>query len=298
MDIIMNKIICLYLALIMLSSCTAAIDNTQPVITADSIEPNTTADEVVEAVQAEMNYPYFWIAEDGEGNIKLAEAGELIGYEEATESDLDILRRTITQQQSIDPILTAQEAANIAGDVLKHELGASEEELANMNLYLDSETWRIDDNYKPPYSYTVEINHTTAALESVFYIPTFDVEYAERILESPVDEAFEPIGMQDYIGLSGSWDLEHPKYPETIDKLTGELTNLLTDSQILQSAEIIDIEPAHNDTVDTIEFKISLNNNRVLTANRIFNTAMYTSFDFDGYPLRAYSFKYQDENPT
>ncbi len=279
---------------LLLVGCTGRTEPQQPVITTDDIEPNTTADEVVEAAQSEMNYPYFWLAENGEENIELAINGELVGYNINNDSDVDILKATVAQQQTITHIITAQEAANIAGEILEYSFGVDEELLAKMDLYLDGENWRIDTGSTPPYQYQVIVDNTTGALISAAFTPTYDMDYINRMNASPVDAAYIIVEGSTAEGSiqDGYWNREGEEFNDTVNRLQAELEKQLTDSPILQGATIVEI--TENGT-DLINFEVELSNKRTLEAGRLLNIDRFTSFNYDGYGLRAYYFKYSEE---
>ncbi len=291
----MKRILPILIVVTLFFGCTETVETEQPIITADSIEPETTADEVIEALQGEENFGYFWYGEDLVATMNFAEIDGI----EYTEADLTQIRNDILAQQAIETKVTAQEAANIAGNVLVTDFGGDKDEISQvLQMYVDDIGWIVSGTVEGKAYFWAAVDHITGEIQAVNYFRN-ETAHLKEIQESPVHEAFVYMMDGDKV-VSGYWDREHPSFAELTDQLAEELRNELEGSAILNSASIAEIKYVATDYNDYIlEYEVILDNGQIIRTTREWaDMVAHTEFDHEGYPLRAYVFRYQDENPT
>ncbi len=273
-----------------LTACTEA-EPQQPVVTQDNIEPTTTADEVVEAVQSELDFNHYWLGD-------LDDATFVTFFERTmgtapTEEDYDSFYEEAAKQKAINPIITPQEAANIAGEILVSMYGAEKDVLdQQMFMHVDEDYWVVYQvDFSSDIAYQVLIDHTTGSIIYCYY-NVIAQEYTDRMQSTPIDPSYTPSQDAPMLAADGHWDVESEGYTTTIDRLKLELKSELEGSILLQNVAITAIEvyqQQHEINAGLLSFVITLDDGRELSAARSIQAIPYTSFDHDGYPLRAYT---------
>ncbi len=315
----MKKIICCFavaIVAVLSAGCTSQDTMSQEVITEDSILPTTTADEVIESIPEDKNYDYIWLAEDVEKGVELIESGgyPLITAEFFASSSEQVIAN-LNREAEYDPIITAQEAANIAGNILIEAYGISQEDFGTLilNIATDFGYWSVyqQDIYSEtemgvPWRIFINIDATTGALNAVQVTP-MELSYVEEMYASPTAESFvetenpsqpfatmEQSGLEDYrynnmkIGL---WDEDHEMFQTEIDKEIAALTKQLDGSPVLQGATLTELSimsvPGSVDQED-LGFEGKLSDGRTIKLIRDPFYGPFLSFEQDRYPFRAY----------
>ncbi len=286
----MKIVLAVFMVALLFCGCDAVAEPETPVVTTDDIEPNTTADEVVNALQEMENFDYFWFGESLEET--LAAWNSFNPDEVASE---------VNFQQSIQTVITAQEAANIVGNILVAEFGMEKEIIGQEMLLEITKTapdyWAVHSRgYE--YSFDAQLNHTTGEIKSFSCTASSSIEqHFKNLMAIQPNEAFVVTATYLYDAdeieyIEGYWDRNHPGFNSAVEAMKTELVRELSGSGILNSANITDIQLVQDEThLNKPEFTISLDNSEKLTALKLDG---YTDYDYNGYPLSAYSFRYDD----
>ncbi len=286
----MRILILAILSTMLLASCNNMVAPEQPIVTVDSIEPSTTADEVVEAIQSELDQPYFWIGDDVDASLK--QLNDKTIHPAYLDMQPEELVNLIDKENTIIPIITAQEAANISAGILKESYGI---ELNMLSIVLSEYrgVWIITNQDFSDPGPLIYINYTTGVVELI--------DCAQEIPDGmPVNEAYTVTSTDEHGFITGNWDETHPNYDKLSEELKGELLTQLNGSLLLNGKNILTLklrEHTGNGNIyemnGTFTFDVVLEDGRMLEIFASNERAIY-EYDFDGYPLRGYYIRSAD----
>ncbi len=308
------KIILFSLCIVMFSfaGCASPTVDSQETITEDIIVPTTTADEVIESIPVDKDYNYFWEAEDIARTVEIIKAGEhSYIYQEELENGYEY---HLQAQQDYDSILSAQEIANIAGNVLEEGYGIDDSMYDVLVLYVDpyNGIWNVrietisDMNGESvPWRAFISIDATTGILLSSEVVP-MEYSYVEQLFASPIAESFvlydeyRPFEMEgNELGeykndntVVGAWDQEHSSYDAELVALISAVEEEINSLSIFQGATVSELEAVHVDTYEDVVEELILGG--TMSDGReilLIRYAMYgprMTFELDGYTLRGF----------
>lgn len=308
--------------LALLPGCAA--DTSEPVFTEDDLTPSSTVQEVLE-----QDFTYFWIgdAQDKDPerfaqiarntlqyqNAKVQAVHETLQQTSLTDEQRESaeaqlkeyeteaigeLQEMARAQLAFDPVLSPQEAANRAGQLMEecYGLDLTDTEFfiqcyqpsPGSSYYNGRLVWEISALHEPlvildPYGGNQEqtrayctLDATTGELVSAIYCFT-EQEYAA--MESlPASEAFLPQDLK--------WDTQNPAYAEASDTVQQQLILAFSGSMMADGARVTDAEPIEG-TYTPLAYRLRCDNGRTYDLMRDLTIDRYTACDFDGYPLRS-----------
>ena len=301
-----------------LSACNAS----DAVVTSDDLQPSSN----VEAALAQQagggqNYQYVWMAEDVDATMeqyrieytqkldemfKDAQSGEQVTQEEysyddykaAMEEELEFVRQELEEEHLLDPVVSAQEAANLAGRILEENYGIdlSQRELrlscAN-GLVNNTERlqWRAildedaDGSLFSSSAASVMLDATTGEIVVAEYYPSAE-EYED--MRSNLPACYRTSEDPDVEGVYGFYDVEDPSFPQFRENIAEQIRASLTQSVLAEGAAVRDIEVSTTDGAVKNEYlsvSITYDNG---------NTALLTMLQpyvcVSEYPLRGFQY--------
>ncbi len=323
-----KQIILLVLIIVVLTSCNNTGGNENgPITTQDDIQPTQAVDAAVAQADEAENYKYTWNAENIQAVIEdFYDMNEVDKTLPNYENDMALLEdmaqsieKELEKQLTYEPIITAKEAANIAGAVVSETYGQSKSSVNitlelytgyNDRLYWTAGTQVLKEGVEAEgsealYQNNIEsailmqIDATTGAIISIMPFIEYAADLTDKQAAGEIAECFVVHKAYDSGAVEGEWDETHESFDATMQKLKDELTTALNSSAILQSASIQDIThteylvPGMDDkTYESLSFNITLSNGRVLNAERQFYVSAYTNYNFGNYPMYAYKLEF------
>lgn len=328
------------LALALLPGCAA--EPFAPVVTEDDLTPSSTAQQVIAQV-ADNGKTYAYVTPDWTGDWDTREAElrqrneqelealqelldtgkvDTIGLTvEEAEKQLEILRDPSTlesqlaqeraawqEQQGLDPVISAQEAANRAGWMFEEAYGIdlSGRQLT-LNCFRSTGTnsgmfevsagpgdgrvmWeaRVDpDDFHG--NITCVLDATTGEFSSAGYAALSEEEN-ERILQSPKAECYLPDRPDDPAAAPYHWDPDAPSYPQTVADMKAEMQATLSGSPLVGGAQVTGIEEELTHENHSIHLNVTCDDGKAYRLEQVSPGMGKTGDAYGGYPLRAYSF--------
>ncbi len=301
----MRILLVLFMVVTLLCGCVTIAKPEQPVVTPDDIEPNTTADEVVEAVQSEMAYSYFWIGEDIEATMAIARANE--DFADFSQEQFKVLETEALMQQSYNPLITAHEAAQIAGAVFEQEYGLPQESFEPMTLAIQRVTDTGDGEWiaraelaDKPYFALVELDFVTGEILSCEFSYVYHIDKEEQFNElvegATLHEAFE-VTVAGEAMIIGEWDSNHEAFNPMIDQYKEDIKTTLEGAFMLHGDSVASVELVDDVLPHSLQFNVTLSNDRMIVVSIPNAIMMYTDIDTEGYPLRHFSMNTPEKMP-
>ncbi len=290
----------------------------QQIVTQDNIEPTTTVEEVVNSVPADVTYPYLWLAEDLDKTVQMIKDGEMMQHmQDAPPEVFDNMKAEFERERNTNHIVSAQEAANIAGAIMEQSYGYMADEQTPLVVALvsdgDRTLWYVNSTSMDMIAYEdvdewhvhMQIDAITGMLELVNSTPG-DLDTYFDLNQIPRHEAFVQLDPEVVDGTAmGYWDESHPEYETYINTVRESIKTALDGSAILQGASIVSIEnqfeyyeyyDAPNKVVRT-GFFVTLDNGRDMYVSDYMNIAPLVGYDNGGHTLIGYNLQYDYETP-
>ena len=302
-----------------LSACTTQ----KSVVTRDSLQPNSNVQAALEQqAGGGKNYNYVWFAEDIDRAIEeyrnsykqdleqfnesiqsgdLSAKQEYESFQKEMEQELACAREELEKERLLDPVVSAQEAANLAGLVLEKnygiDLSQKELRLSCMKIHvngIDRLQWHAvldeeaDGSLFSSCTADVTLDATTGELVTAEYYPSYE-EY--QSISSSLPECYQPTDDPDALGVYGFYKVDDPAFDEFKQKVSEQIHNALSQSVLANGANVSGIEICAVDGAvknETLSISVTYDNG---------NTALLTStrpsvnYDFGGYPLRGYQYE-------
>lgn len=326
-----------------LTSC--APQESQPVVTSDDLTPPSAAqDAIAQEAGGGKTYAYSWQAENvektlqawresyeqevnyakeliakGEEAVKAAgypslkEAQQAVDAQQAgIEQDLAENKKRLEAELALDPVVSAQEAANLAGAIFEKLYGfdLSQETLVVWCFESDSDmsyhpagggamrtVWNVsreeaaDGALLSTNSISCTLDATTGELIGVDYTLSNDEIAAMRATAVPA--CFIAKADPDAAGSYGYWDETEASYAGTVEKLKQQAKEQLSGSALVGGAAVTEVRAELEGNIEESgENHLSLwadcDNGKTYQLYRIYYLQPYVDYDFGGYPLRAY----------
>lgn len=306
------------LALGILTGC--AQDVSEPVVTQDDLTPASAAQTALQQeAGGDRTYAYFWPAEDPQRAKEWAqnEVEEQIRelFEDPAYADEEA-RALLKQRQQeavqsllsdweaerqLTPVVSAQEAANLAGRAAEQvygiDLSGKELKLKLVQIYHGSTSaqagqpkgmiWHVTERGQSRFF--CNINAETAAYEQTDYDE--DLAEAEK---TPRASCSYPLGGK---GEYWVWDTESPEFEPLIQNMLNEASVALSGSLLVGGAQVTEAKyqprPGEEKEPDRLVFRLTCDNGQdyYLIGYRI---KFYPEYNFAGCPLRGYKFYASD----
>lgn len=326
-----------------LTSC--APQESRPVVTSDDLTPPSAAqDAIAQEAGGGKSYAYSWQAENVEKTLqawreayeqevnyakeliaKGEEAVKAAGYsslEEAQqavdarqagiEQDLAENKKRLEAELALDPVVSAQEAANLAGIVFEKLYGVdlSQETLVLWCFESDSDmsyhpagggamrtVWSVsreeiaDGVLFSTNAIRCTLDATTGEFISAEYTLGEDEVTAMRATALPA--CFIPTAEDDARGPYGYWNETEASYAGTVEKLKQQAKEQLSGSALVGGAAVTEVRAELKGEIEEngenyISLWVDCDNGKTYQLYRIYYLQPYVDYDFGGYPLRAY----------
>lgn len=257
--------IALAFAMSLLAGC--ANSESQPVVTDDDLTPISTVQEVIEQEAGNgKTYEYSWPGEE----------------------------------QDADPIVSPQEAANRAGQVMEEMYGL---DLTGQTLLLHYEAHEGDENARPnweiwspellgperdPSYMDLWIDATTGEIVSIMYVMG-ENERAEY-LKTPVSSGHVPLN-NDPDGVAG-WDTSDPEFDKIVEHAKEQALTALSGSVLTGGCQVTGVEFEPETRMEypyAISLKVTCKNGKFYYLTQMGHALFYPEYDCSGYPLRAFN---------
>ncbi len=325
----LSKFIILFvLILIILTACSEVnYAENGPVTTQDDIQPTQAVDAAVAQADEAENYNYTWNAENIQTIIEdfydMNEVDETLpNYENdiaVIENMAQEIESQLEAQLTYEPIIAAQEAANIAGVAVNETYGQNKERVEitlelykgyDDRLYWTAGTQVLKEGVEAEKTEALfqnniesavmmQIDATTGAIISIMPMIEYAADLTDKQAVGEMAECFVAHKIYDGGAAEGEWDETHESYDATMQKLKDELSTALDGSAILQGASIQEITHTEQlvpsmdgKTYESLSFDLVLSSGRELNAERQFYIAPYTNYDYKGYPMYAYRLEF------
>ncbi len=282
----------------------------QPVVTSDPLVTKTAAQEAIEqAVSGGKTYAYRWDAEDLDAAAQritaleekawaaqLADPAQAKSVRQSIEQEVEAMRKLWAREAALDPVVSAQEAANLAGTLMEKMYGL---DLAGMPLELvltkSSEpgtplVWNIVQR-QPEESgagLDLQLDATTGEVMAVSYQPSENEQQAMAAAEPlPCMKRWDKEGWEEQY----YFDETDPSYQPMLEEVLETLRTQLSGSLLTGGAQVTEVTAVPlRDTEDRAAiaqhtFQVRCDDGRTLDC---YWTCPYPTYDFDGAPLRAF----------
>ena len=336
---------CLAAALTMSALVSCAPQESRPVVTSDDLTPPSAAQEAIaQDIGGGKNYEYYWAAEHIEEELEavresteqsvkhwkeIADTGNYYGREvsgdekEELKNSFDEMlneipllqeekRKLLESELALDPVVSAQEAANAAGAVFEKIYGIelSQDILTlscveiNTNINPGEEVirsvWNVsreeaaDGVLFSTNAVGCTLDATTGEFISVDYTPSNDELTEMWATELP--SCFVKKTSIETTGSYGYWNETEASYAEVAEKLKQQTREQLSGSMLIGGAAVTDVRvELLGKMEDSGENQISLlvegDNGKTYQLYRNYSMQAYVNYGFEGYPLRAYWFR-------
>ena len=334
---------CLAAALTMSALVSCAPQESRPVVTSDDLTPPSAAQEPLrrkraaaklcvllaggnaeetlqmlrEAYEQEVNDAKELIAKGEEavkaaGYPSLAEAQQAVEARQARiEQDLADNQKRLEAELALDPVVSAQEAANLAGSLFEKLYGF---DLSQDTLLLQCFESDSDMSYHPAgggvmraiwhvsreeaadgvlfstNAISCTLDATTGEFIAVDY--TLGSEEIAAMQATAVPACFIQRADPDAAGSYGYWDETEASYAGTVEKLKQQAKEQLSGSALVGGAAVTEVRAE-------LEGKIEESGENLISCGSIataenyqlyrgYYLQPYVNYDFGGYPLRAY----------
>lgn len=308
--------------------CACAADPSQPVVTSDVLVSQDSAVQTALEQSAGQDYAYYWecehIDEEIEDYAELyrqeierlrssesVSAAQLIAfYETELENGLQTRRDYLEGIAALNPPVSAQEAANIAGEIFETLYGIDLSRQSIVLSYVQSvDCWEAissplldergniltDISTETASNALCSIRSDTGEIESMSYHPSQQEVQAMAATELP---AYIESNAEYYNAAYGMqttdnyFDTDAPGAQEALEAMKEQLTALLSGTVAVGGAQITSVT-AENVVYSpqlpresSLYFHLTANNGRTYT---LFWGFKYPNYDFGGFPLRAFS---------
>lgn len=229
----------------------------QPTVTADDLRPGSTVENAIEQGIQDKTYAWHWRAQDID--TATARASAALGESEYRDEMAEAYGAWLEQEASLDPAVTPQEAANIAGTVFEimygvdlsqdaFELSCGELEgppdlidaFENGSLPLIWTAWREKagaDGLSSVNKLWCTIDAETGELVAVSYHPDAaeEKERSREILPACFIEMSRE--RKDY----GRWNTGDPAFAPMVEKIGARLTAQLSKSPLTGGAAVTEM---------------------------------------------------------
>lgn len=305
--------------------CACAADPAQPVVTSDVLVSQDSAVQTALEQSAGQDYAYYWEGEHIDEEIEYyaelyrQELEALRGgedslnnrqltayYESELENDCPSQREYLEEIAALDPPVSAQEAANIAGEYFEVLYGIDLSQQPIILRYTpDGDQWDamfsplLDEQGRVPtgvqsnaaFTALCFIRSDTGEIISATYCTSQEENQAMTATELPAyiqrdTEYFAATHVANY------FDTEAPGAQEALEAMKEQLTTLLSGTVAVGGAQITSVT-AENVVYSpqlpresSLYFHLTANNGRTYT---LFWGFKYPNYDFGGFPLRAFS---------
>lgn len=242
-------------ALCLLAACGA--QPMQPTVTQDDLRPGSAVEHAIEQGITDKTYAWHWRAQDAEAEA--ARASAALGESESHDKMAEHYRTWLEQEAALDPAVSPQEAANIAGTVFEIMYGVdlSQDvfELSCGEMENPAGLRAPPENYVPRLVWTVwrekagegglssvnklwcTIDAATGELIAVSYQPDAaeEKERNREILPACFIEMSRE--RKDY----GRWNTGDPSFAPMVEKIRARLTAQLSQSPLTGGAAVTEM---------------------------------------------------------
>lgn len=305
--------------------CACAADPAQPVVTSDVLVSQDSAVQTALEQSAGQDYAYYWEGEHIDEEIEYyaelyrQELEALRGgedslnnrqltayYESELENDCPSQREYLEEIAALDPPVSAQEAANIAGEYFEVLYGIDLSQQPIILRYTpDGDQWDamfsplLDEQGRVPtgvqsnaaFTALCFIRSDTGEIISATYCTSQEENQAMTATELPAyiqrdTEYFAATHVANY------FDTEAPGAQEALETMKEQLTTLLSGTVAVGGAQITSVtveDVVYSDQpprINDLYFHLTASNGRTYT---LFWDLKYPNYDFGGFPLRAFS---------
>ena len=304
--------------------CACAADPAQPVVTSDVLVSQDSAVQTALEQSAGQDYAYYWEGEHLDEEIEYyaelyrQELEALRGgedslnnrqltayYESELENDCPSQREYLEEIAALDPPVSAQEAANIAGEYFEVLYGIDLSQQPIILRYIQgNDQWDamfsplLDEQGRVPTG--VQSN---AAFTALCYIrsDTGEIVGATYCTSQEENQAMTATELPAYIQRDATYtsqivanyfDMEAPGAQEALEAMKEQLTTLLSGTVAVGGAQITSVtveDVVYSDQpprINDLYFHLTASNGRTYT---LFWNLKYPNYDFGGFPLRAFS---------
>lgn len=305
------------LLLTLLPGCAA--DTSAPVVTEDDLTPSSTVQDVIAGMADNgKTYPYVWYAEDPDLAVSayLAEAVEAAADEqeqEVAEKAAEQLREELAKELQLDPVVTAQEAANRAGQTFEELYGldltggtiylrcrvrSSEEESRQaMGPEPERMLWEVRFGAEGDASHSADVSHTVGRLDattgewiSLHY--TASTEERQAWEATPQSVCFRPSPKYPESPGAGSWDTGRAEFAALSGAIERRAAEAISGSILIGGAQVAEVRQEIIEQPGgqrMISLALQCDNGKSYTLYQYDSSLYYPEYD-SGYPLRSYQF--------
>ncbi|MFQ7003617.1 MAG: hypothetical protein ACLRRT_08055 [Ruthenibacterium lactatiformans] len=335
---------CLAAALTMSALVSCAPQESRPVVTSDDLTPPSAAQEAIaQEAGGGKNYAYYWQAENAEETLQmlreayeqevndakeliakgeeavkaagypsLAEAQQAVEARQARiEQDLADNQKRLEAELALDPVVSAQEAANLAGSLFEKLYGF---DLSQDTLLLQCFESDSDMSYHPAgggvmraiwhvsreeaadgvlfstNAISCTLDATTGEFIAVDY--TLGSEEIAAMQATAVPACFIQRADPDAAGSYGYWDETEASYAGTVEKLkAGKGTTFRQCARRRRGSDGGPCGAGRKDRGkrrELISLWVDCDSGKTYQLYRGYYLQPYVNYDFGGYPLRAY----------
>lgn len=336
---------CLAAVLTMSALVSCAPQESRPVVTSDDLTPPSAAQEAIaQEAGGGKNYAYYWQAENAEETLQmlreayeqevndakeliakgeeavkaagypsLAEAQQAVEARQARiEQDLADNQKRLEAELALDPVVSAQEAANLAGSLFEKLYGF---DLSQDTLLLQCFESDSDMSYHPAgggvmraiwhvsreeaadgvlfstNAISCTLDATTGEFIAVDY--TLGSEEIAAMQATAVPACFIQRADPDAAGSYGYWDETEASYAGTVEKLKQQAKEQLSGSALVGGAAVTEVRAELEGKIEEsgenlISLWVDCDSGKTYQLYRGYYLQPYVNYDFGGYPLRAY----------
>lgn len=305
--------------------CACAAAPSQPVVTSDVLASQDSAVQTALEQSVGQDYAYYWEGEHIDEEIEYyaelyrQELEALRGgedslnnrqltayYESELENDCPSQREYLEEIAALDPPVSAQEAANIAGEYFEVLYGIDLSQQPIILRYIQgNDQWDamfsplLDEQGRVPtgvqsnaaFTALCFIRSDTGEIISATYCTSQEENQAMTATELPAyiqrdTEYFATTHVANY------FDTEAPGAQEALETMKEQLTTLLSGTVAVGGAQITSVtveDVVYSDQpprINDLYFHLTASNGRTYT---LFWNLKYPNYDFGGFPLRAFS---------
>ena len=271
-----------------------------------------------EAYEQEVNDAKELIAKGEEavkaaGYPSLAEAQQAVEARQARiEQDLADNQKRLEAELALDPVVSAQEAANLAGSLFEKLYGF---DLSQDTLLLQCFESDSDMSYHPAgggvmraiwhvsreeaadgvlfstNAISCTLDATTGEFIAVDY--TLGSEEIAAMQATAVPACFIQRADPDAAGSYGYWDETEASYAGTVEKLKQQAKEQLSGSALVGGAAVTEVRAELEGKIEEsgenlISLWVDCDSGKTYQLYRGYYLQPYVNYDFGGYPLRAY----------
>lgn len=336
---------CLAAALTMSALVSCAPQESRPVVTSDDLTPPSAAQEAIaQDIGGGKNYAYLWEAEQTEtvveewiktheqivdtlrgliaqGEDTVKEAGfdsveaaqtELEYWQAVLEREPEQLRQSLREEAALAPVVSAQEAANIAGVAFETMYGLDlSQKTLRLNCYQSDSNmeyhiagggvmrtvWGVELPEEPDgvlfstNAISCTLDATTGEFIAVDY--TLGSEEIAAMQATAVPACFIQRADPDAAGSYGYWDETEASYAGTVEKLKQQAKEQLSGSALVGGAAVTEVRAELEGKIEEsgenlISLWVDCDSGKTYQLYRGYYLQPYVNYDFGGYPLRAY----------